>query len=152
MPLQPMSPMPLQRQPLHEESAEPSDLFDYRRLREYAAFAIHSLGRRKLLALTVFAGVLGCAVLSLYALPKEYDSEVKLLGQRNQVISSLAVPGRNMPTDADAPARAARDTSMRRDHLLALVEQPGLAPHSYSHPSPAGRLNHRLTTPLGSGL
>ena len=152
MPLQPMSPMPLQRQPLHEESAEPSDLFDYRRLREYAAFAIHSLGRRKLLALTVFAGVLGCAVLSLYALPKEYDSEVKLLGQRNQVISSLAVPGRNMPTDADAPARAAWDTIMRRDNLVALIEQTGLVSHFYSHRSPAGRLKDRINTLLGRGL
>src|SRR5438105_14582850 len=105
MALQPMSPMLLQRQPpLPQESAEPSDLFDYRRLREYAAFAIHSVGRRKGLALTVFAAVLGCAVLSLYALPKQYDSEVKLIGQRNQLISPLPVPGPNVPPDADAPA------------------------------------------------
>src|SRR6059058_4100256 len=152
MALQPMSPMSLQRQPLPQESAEPSDLFDYRRLREYAAFAIHSLGRRKFLALTVFAVVLGCAVLSLYALPKEYDSEVKLIGQRNQVISSLAVPGRNMPTDADAPARAAWDTIMRRDNLVALIEQTGLVSHFYSHRSPAGRLKDRINTLLGRGL
>jgi len=114
MALQPLNQRP---SPLLQESAEPSDLFDYRRLREYATFAIHSLGRRKGLALFVFAMVFGCAVLSLYVLPKEYDSEVKLIGQRNQVISSLAVPGRNMPTDADAPARAAWDTIMRRDNL-----------------------------------
>ena len=153
MPLQPMSPMPLQRsQPLSSESPEPSDLFDYRRLREYASFAIHSLGRRKALALTVFTAVFGCAVLSLYALPKEYDSEVKLLGQRNQVISSLAVPGRNMPTDADAPARAAWDTIMRRDNLVALIEQTGLVAHFYAHRSPAGRLKDRINTLLGRDL
>jgi uncharacterized protein involved in exopolysaccharide biosynthesis len=149
MPLQPMSPMPLQRPQPPQESAEPSDLFDYRRLREYAAFAIHSLARRKGLALTVFTAVFGCAVLSLYALPKEYDSEVKLLGQRNQVISSLAVPGRNMPTDADAPARAAFDTIMRRDNLVALIDQTGLVAHFYSHRSPAGRLKDRLNALLG---
>src|SRR5438105_1804451 len=153
MPLQPMSPMPLQRsQPLSSESPEPSDLFDYRRLREYASFGIHSLGRRKLLALTVFAAVFGCALLSLYALPKEYDSEVKLIGQRNQVISSLAVPGRNMPTDADAPARAAWDTIMRRDNLVALIEQTGLVAHFYAHRSPAGRLKDRINTLLGRDL
>jgi len=149
MPLQPMSPMPLQRPQPPQEGAEPSDLFDYRRLREYAAFAIHSLARRKGLALTVFTAVFGCAVLSLYALPKEYDSDVKLLGQRNQVISSLAVPGRNMPTDADAPARAAFDTIMRRDNLVALIEQTGLVAHFYSHRSPAGRLKDRINSLLG---
>jgi len=153
MPLQPMSPMALQRsQPLSPESPEPSDLFDYRRLREYASFGIHSLGRRKALALTVFAAVSGCAVLSLYALPREYDSEVKLIGQRNQVISSLAVPGRNMPTDADAPARAAWDTIMRRDNLVALIEQTGLVAHFYAHRSPAGRLKDRINTLLGRDL
>jgi hypothetical protein len=149
MPLQPMSPMFLPRQQPSQESPEPSDLFDYRRLREYATFAIHSLGRRKWLALTVFAAVFGFAVLSLYALPKEYDTEVKLLGQRNQVISSLAVPGRNMPTDADAPARAAFDTIMRRDNLVALIDQTGLVSHFYAHRSPAGRLKDRLNALLG---
>jgi uncharacterized protein involved in exopolysaccharide biosynthesis len=145
-----LNPMPLQRPPLPlQESAEPSDLFDYRRLREYATFAVHSLGRRKGLALFVFAAVFGCAVVSLIVLPKEYDSEVKLLGQRNQVISSLAVPGRNMPTDADAPARAAWDTIMRRDNLVALIEQTGLVSHFYSHRSPAGRLKDRLNALLG---
>ena len=153
MPLQPMSPMPLQRHvPPHEENSEPSDLFDYRRLREFVGFAIHSLGRRKGLALTVFTAVFGCAVLSLYALPKEYDSEVKLIGQRNQVISSLAVPGRNMPTDADAPARAAWDTIMRRDNLVALIDQTGLVSHFFSHRSPAGRLKDRINAMLGRAL
>ncbi|MFL5395016.1 MAG: hypothetical protein ACJ79G_19485 [Myxococcales bacterium] len=147
MALQPLNqrPPPL----LLQESAEPSDLFDYRRLREYATFAIHSLGRRKALALFVFAAVFGCAVLSLYVLPKEYDSEVKLIGQRNQVISSLAVPGRNMPTDADAPARAVWDTIMRRDNLVALIEQTGLVSHFYAHRSPAGRLKDRVNALLG---
>jgi hypothetical protein len=153
MAVQPMSPMPLQRQqPLPQENAEPSDLFDYRRLREYAAFAIHSLGRRKWLALAVFAAVFGCAIVSLVVLPKEYYSEVKLIGQRNQVISSLAVPGRNMPTDADAPARAAWDTIMRRDNLVALIDQTGLVAHFYSHRSPAGRLKDRVNELLGRGL
>jgi hypothetical protein len=147
MALQPLNQRP---PPLLQESAEPSDLFDYRRLREYATFAINSLGRRKGLALFVFAAVFGCAVLSLFVLPKEYDSEVKLLGQRNQVISSLAVPGRNMPTDADAPARAAWDTIMRRDNLVALIEQTGLVSHFYSHRSPAGRLRI-ASTPSSAG-
>jgi len=41
-----------------------------------------------------------------------------------------------MPTDADAPARAAFDTIMRRDNLVALIEQTASSRTSTPHRSP----------------
>src|SRR5262245_11904540 len=94
---------------------ESPDLFDYGQIKDYVLFVLRAARRHKLIVAVVYALVLAAAGALLWALPRTYHVETKLLGQRNQVISSLAVPSRAMPGEADAPARLAGETIKSRD-------------------------------------
>jgi uncharacterized protein involved in exopolysaccharide biosynthesis len=119
---------------------ESADLFDYAQIRDYLLFAFGAVRRHKLITIAVFVLVVDLTAVALWALPRSYHVETKLLGQRNQVISSLAVPGRAMPGEADAPARAAGETIKSRESLLTLMKQTDLVNHFYQHRSRAGAL------------
>jgi len=58
----------------------------------------------------------------------------------SQVMASLGNPGRNMPIDSDAPTRAASETVLRRDNLVALVKQTSLMDQWARNRAPAGRV------------
>ncbi|HET9450623.1 MAG TPA: chain-length determining protein, partial [Aggregicoccus sp.] len=126
--------------PLPPPQAESADLFDYALLRDYVGFALRAPGRHKVLSTFVFLAVLLTAVGALWALPRRYHTEVKILAQRNQVIASLGNPRRSMPGDADAPTRAASETVMRRDNLIALIQQTRLMEHWEANRAPVQKL------------
>src|SRR5215813_9858774 len=123
---------------------ESVDLFDYAKLKDYLFFVIGAVRRHLWIVLAVFSLVVALTLLTLVLLPKTYHAEAKLLGQRNQVISALAVPGRAMPNEADAPARAAGETIKSRDSLLTLIKQTDLVKHFYSHRSRGGEIKDRV--------
>src|SRR5215469_14173873 len=125
------------------------DLFDYAKLKDYFLFVIGAVRRHVWIVLAVFGVAVGFTLLTLALLPKTYHVEAKLLGQRNQVISSLAVPGRAMPNEADAPARAAGETVKSRDSLLYLIKQTDLVKHFYSHRSRGGAIKDWLFALFG---
>jgi len=131
---------PPDAEPEAAASQESADLFNYGQIKDYAIFVLRAAQRHKLIVAFVFALVIAASGAYLWALPRTYYVETKLLGQRNQVISSLAVPSRAMPGEADAPARAAGETIKSRASLLALMEQTDLVNHFYRHRSPAGRV------------
>ncbi|MBF5042597.1 chain-length determining protein [Aggregicoccus sp. 17bor-14] len=126
-------------------ASESADLFDYQILRDYVGFALRAPGRHKLLATAVFLAVLGTAVAALWAMPKTFHTEVRILAQRNQVIAALGNPRRSMPGDADAPTRAASETVMRRDNLVALIRQTNLLEHWRTHRAPIQRLRDSVS-------
>ena len=131
---------------------ESADLFDYQLIRDYVGFALRAPGRHKLLSAFVFLCVLGAAVAALWAMPRTYHTEVKILAQRNQVISALGNPRRSMPGDADAPTRAASETVMRRDNLVALIRQTNLLEHWETHRAPIQRLRDSVQQMVGGPL
>jgi len=118
---------------------ESADLFDYQLIRDYAGFVLRAPARHRVLSAVVFLTVLGSALVALWALPRSYHTEVKILAQRNQVISALGNPRRSVPGDADAPTRAASETVLRRDNLVALVKQTNLMDHWETHRAPLQR-------------
>jgi hypothetical protein len=101
-------------------------LIDVRQVADYAGFVVRSVMRHKLLAAAAFFTVIvvGAAVTWLW--PRAYHVEVKLLAQRNAVMTALSNPGRAVPWDADAPTRAAAETVLRRDNLISLITQTDL--------------------------
>jgi len=128
---------------------ESPDLFDYQKIKDYTLFVLGAAQRHKPVVAVVSGLVVAVTGVLLWALPKTYSVETKLLGQRNQVISSLAVPSRAMPYEADAPARTARETIQSRESLLTLMKQTGVVDDFYKHRSPAGKLKDWILVQIG---
>jgi uncharacterized protein involved in exopolysaccharide biosynthesis len=109
-----------------DSSGESEPLINVRQLFDYVGFVARSVGRHKLLAFGAVVLVLAFTGAAAVLLPRTYGVETKLLAQRNAVMAALSNPGRAVPWDADAPTRAAAETVLRRDNLIALIEQTDL--------------------------
>lgn len=105
---------------------EDADLFDYALIRDNLLFVVRSVPRHPWLATLLFLCAVGGALGVLSAIPKTYRVESTILAQRNQVIAALGNPNRTMPYEADAPTRAATETVLRQDNLVALIKQTDL--------------------------
>ena len=101
-------------------------LVDVRQLLNYAGFVARSVRRHPLLAIAAIVLVLAMTGATAALLPRTYHVQTKLLAQRNAVMAALSNPGRAIPWDADAPTRAAAETVLRRDNLIALITQTNL--------------------------
>jgi hypothetical protein len=104
-------------EPVHEE--EP--LVDVRQLADYTGFVLGAIRRHAVLVTATFGLVVAMTSLSLLVMPKTYHVQVKLLAQRNEVMTALSNPGRAVPWDADSPTRAAAETVLRRDNLISII-------------------------------
>ncbi|HEY3449720.1 MAG TPA: hypothetical protein VGK67_25425 [Myxococcales bacterium] len=105
---------------------EAGDLFDWSLARAFVGFGLRAVRRHWVLGLGSFVFVLGMAAAALAVLPKTYQTGVKILTARNQVMTGLANPGRAVPREADAPTQAASELILRRDNLVALTKQTNL--------------------------
>jgi len=126
-----------------------ADLFDYRLLRDAAAFLVRATLRHRALASLCFLAVLAAAVTSLWVLPKRWQVQARLLAQRNPVMWTLSNPGLPRPFDWDAPARAARETVLRRDNLVALCRQTNFVEKYLAKRPPAVRAWHWVRDLVG---
>lgn len=111
------------------------DLFDREKIRNYLVFVAGSVQRRKRLVAAVLVSIVALAIAALFAFPKTYHVESKLLAQRNQV---LAVRGDG--PDAVAPTRGAVETVLRRDNLVAIIQATDLVNHFREHRSLSQRV------------
>jgi uncharacterized protein involved in exopolysaccharide biosynthesis len=109
-----------------EPRANAEKLVDLRPVADYLGFLGGSLRRHRTFAAATFLLALGFTVAVAMLLPKTYHVQTKLLAQRNEVMTALSNPGRTVPWDADAPTRAAAETVLRRDNLIALITQTDL--------------------------
>ena len=105
---------------------ESTDLFDYAQVRRQLGFVGRSVRRHRGLVIAVFVLVTALSVALAAVWPRTYHVQTKILAQRNQVMASLGNPHRSMPSEADAPTRAASETVLRRDNLVGLVKQVNL--------------------------
>jgi len=115
------------------------DLFDYALLRDYAGFVLRAPGRHRALAAGSFLTIVAFTSLALWALPKSYRVETRILAQRNQIMSVLSNPNLVRPSESDAPTRAARETVLRWDNLVSLIEQTDLVDRYLRTRAPASR-------------
>jgi len=134
------TPAPPQPPPPAAHQPAPEDLFDWPKLRDYAIFLIRAPKRHPAVAAATFVAAVLTALLSLWALPKTYHVESKILTQKNQVMPGLANPNRSIPGEADAPTRAASDTVLRRENIIALIEQTDLIENWQKTRAPAVRV------------
>ena len=124
-------------QPAHERSdVEP--IIDFKAIANWVGFGRRSARRHKRLVFGLALVLVIIAGLAIVVLPKTYHVETKLLAQKNQV---LAV--RN-DTGGEDPTRAAADTVLRRENLVALVKRTNLVNESLLRRAPALKLKDWL--------
>ena len=111
--------------------ADPDEfqLVDVNQLKHWAQFVLHSLRRRRWVALGVWVLTVSVIGALLAILPRTYEVEAQLLTQRNTVMPALGNPGRTVPTDANVPTAAAAETVLGHDNLLSLMKQTDLLNH-----------------------
>jgi uncharacterized protein involved in exopolysaccharide biosynthesis len=97
------------------------DVFDYGVVRDYLGFVFHSAWRHKVVFFSSFVVIMAMAALLAVVLPSKYQVEATVLAQRSSLMGTLSNPGVNR--DGDAPTRAAKETVMSRDNLVALCRQ-----------------------------
>jgi uncharacterized protein involved in exopolysaccharide biosynthesis len=144
------SPIPPRQRPRYEVRGDPyasggsrsdeSALFDYALMRDWIRFVLGAPLRHRRIAIASFVGVLALVGIGLWLLPKTYQVDTRILAQRNQVISLISNPTLTRTDESDAPTRAARETIMRWDNLVALARQTGLVERAEQSRSPAGRI------------
>ena len=106
---------------------EEEPLIDLDAVRDWASFVRHAIVRHQFLALVIFLAVAGAGASVPWALGHTWHVEATLLAQRNQVMPALGNPRRSIPSDADAPTRAAAEIVLRRANLVSLIRQTRLA-------------------------
>jgi len=126
-----------------EPSASLFNRSDRVRIQNYTSFVIGSVRRHRLLVVAAFVSIVGAAIGSLFAFPKTYHVETKALAQRN---SALTVRGDE--PGADSLTRVAAETVLRRDNLLALVQQTDLLRYSRDHRAPVQRARDAIVKAL----
>jgi uncharacterized protein involved in exopolysaccharide biosynthesis len=118
---------------------ESPDLFDYALLRNYAGFAFGAVRRHRLLAVLCFVAVLGLSAGALVVFPRSYRVQTVIQALRNPSLPALANAGVYRPYEADAPTRAAKETVLRRENLISLVNQTDLLTKWKENRAPAVR-------------
>jgi uncharacterized protein involved in exopolysaccharide biosynthesis len=129
-----------------ESLAASASLFDHRdreKVRHYGSFVVGSARRHRFFFGAVFGAIVGATIGSLYALPKTYHVEAKVVAQAN---AALTVRGDG--PGADSLTRVAAETVLRRDNLVALVQQTDLLQYNREHRAPAQRARDALVKAL----
>src|SRR5690349_3327136 len=134
-------PLPVSELPPDDSS---DDLFDYQLLRDYLGFLLGSVRRHRWLCLAMLLGVTSAGLGFVQLLPRTYNVQTKLLAQRNQIMAQLGNPHRAVPFDSDVPTRAAVETVLSRENLVALIKQTNLIEHWKTHRIPLLRFKDFL--------
>jgi uncharacterized protein involved in exopolysaccharide biosynthesis len=113
-------------------------------MREIAGFILRAPRRRPKLVIAVFVVVATLGVLVGLAMPKTYNSQVKLLAQRTAV---RALTGQNNAIE-DNPTKNVADMIMRRDNLVALAEEANLVQRASDGKSKILKLRDRVMEKL----
>lgn len=124
------------------QEAEP--IIDFKAIANWVGFGKRSAGRHKrliggiALALGVVAGV------AVAVLPKTYHVETKLLAQKNVALALKA-----SSDNGEDPTRAAADTVLRRENLVALVKRTNLVTESKKRRAPLLALKDWISSKTG---
>jgi uncharacterized protein involved in exopolysaccharide biosynthesis len=139
---QPTPPPPPSPAPVAENDPSDEPLIDLAPIVDYVRYASRSVRRHWLLALGISGAIVITTAGVLKILPRTYYVDVKLLAQRNAVMTALSNPMRTVPWDADAPTRAAAETVLRRDNLISLAMKTDLIREFERNLAPLPRFRH----------
>jgi hypothetical protein len=122
-----------------EAAAEAADGegFEFDKLKEVLGFVWRAPLRRPKLAATACVVVVALGLTVAFTMPSTYNAQVKLFVQRNAVL--------NNPNSQSADStRNVAGVIMRRDNLVALIQEANLIERFYAHRSAALRLKDRV--------
>lgn len=126
------------RDELPEVERAQANIFDWEALRDYVGYVKNALLRHKLLALGTFVVTAALGLALAKFLPRSYYAEATLLPKRASTIAALVNPDRIAALDPDPPnplrppgevdsvTRAAAQSVMRRENLVALIKRVNL--------------------------
>jgi uncharacterized protein involved in exopolysaccharide biosynthesis len=117
---------------------------DFALVRDFAGFCLRAPIRHRRLSLGVFLAVAVISLAAAFLMPRSYVVNTKILGQRNLVMPSLGNPRRSVPSDSDAPTRAARDVILGRDNLVAIIKETDLLARWSAERHPLLRVKDRV--------
>ncbi len=141
----PRTPPPPHPPPHHAYDRAHDDLFDWAKVRRYVVFSLGSVRRRFGLFMSVSSVMLLLAAVALWAMPKTYEVESRLLAQKNSVLAVRADA-----SQATEPTRAAAENIVRHDNLQALIRQTDLLAEWPKHRAPIMRLKDWISLKMGS--
>ncbi len=145
-------PMPIQPEHSHPQQnpqAGDADLFDYAAMKLWFGFIWRSLGRHRVAGILAGVMIFAMALFLVWVFPKKFESQSKLLANRNTLMASLGNPHRSNNSDMDGPTRAAQETVMARDNLVSMVKQTKLLEHWDAHRHPALKLKDDIMQSIG---
>lgn len=105
---------------------EPGLASEYGHLIDLARLILRAPRRHVRLSLAVLILGLAATVFAVLYTPRSYVVSTRILGQRNLVIPALGNPRRSVPSEWDAPTRAASDTILGHDNLVTIIRDAGL--------------------------
>lgn len=139
------SPPPSRLGDLYEDGAYLDDL---KRVATLAGFVLRSARRRFRLAALTFVVTLAVVVAAVFAMPRIYVVETRILTHRNYIIPALVSPRRAVPFSADTPTRGAVELMMSRQSLETLVREARLVETWAETRAPVGRVMDALREAL----
>src|SRR3954471_17724910 len=98
-------------------------LFDYRLVRDWMLYVVHSVGRHPVVAICCMLLIGGATIGAAIGLPRQYEAKTRLLSNQGLLSAANAYGG---PAD-DFPAIAAREKIMSHDNLESIVNNLKLA-------------------------
>jgi uncharacterized protein involved in exopolysaccharide biosynthesis len=131
---------------------EPVPGSEFALARDLAGLIARAPLRHRRLAAAVF--LLGALVTTAAAIvtPRVYVVNTRILAQRNLVMPSLGNPRRSVPSDSDAPTRAANEVILGRDNLVAIIKETDLLARWDSERGAAFRLKDRVAAAVRGPL
>ncbi|MBK7858950.1 MAG: hypothetical protein IPJ65_10100 [Archangiaceae bacterium] len=94
-------------------------LFDYRLVRDWMNYVIHSVGRHPVVAIFCTLLIGGATIGAAISLPRQYEAKTRLLSNNGLLSAANAYGG---PSD-DFPAIAAREKILSHDNLETIVKE-----------------------------
>jgi hypothetical protein len=131
--------------PPHSYEAPDDDLFDWDKIRRYLVFSLGSVRRRFGLFMAVAASMVLLAAAALWALPKTYEVESRLLAQKSAVLAVKADA-----SQATDPTRSAAEIIVRHENLHALIQQTDLIAEWPKHRAPILRFKDWVVATMGT--
>ncbi len=113
---------------MSEPEKELIDELDFAHFKDLVGLILRAPRRRPLLAAFSLALGIGATGLAFVYTPRTYLVQTRILALRNLILPSLGNPRRAVPTDADAPTRAASETILRQDNLRRIMAEAELEP------------------------
>jgi uncharacterized protein involved in exopolysaccharide biosynthesis len=130
--------------PQGSSDEEQEEGLDWEKISGYGRFVSGALRRRWWLSGGVLMTTLSLTYLIYWLMPRTYHIETQLLAQRSGMVGALV-----SRSDQSSPTRAAAETVLRRDNLVALAEKSELSKYWDEGRSNASRVRAWINKKLG---